>query len=218
MVALATWWPPAADVAGDLLVQGLDVGTQVLRVEVGSGGGEGRELGGDVERDDREVVADDPAGLAVPERRHRDVAGVAGFGGLIRFREEGEAVDRVGLPALPERPAARVAGVVDVGERHDVLESGQVTDDGDALGPRADVGEIEVVAARLGRVAAGAVGGDPVLERVDGAVGLPVEAARSVGAEGAYVGGTREERGRGWSWGLLGEVGRVGSSQFLGKR
>ena len=63
--------------------------------------------------------------------------------------QQREAVDRVGAVALPERPAAAVARVVDVGHRDDVAEAGEGMGDRHALRPRAEPARVEVVAARL---------------------------------------------------------------------
>jgi hypothetical protein len=90
-------------------VDRVDLGTQGLRVQVHAGG-ERAELGIQVDRDVGEVVADDPAGLPVPQHRDGDVPVVAGLGGLVGLAQQREPVDRVQrVPgALAERPAAAV--------------------------------------------------------------------------------------------------------------
>src|SRR5690606_29927978 len=158
------------DVVVDPGVQLVDLGAQLLRVEVGRAGGPGAELGGHVDGDVGEVVADDPVGHPVPEHRDGDVAAVALLGRVVRLLQQGEAVDRVVAAALAEGPAAAVALVVHVREGDDVLQPGELADDGGAVRVRAGPGDVEVVAAGLCGVAAGAVGGDAALEGVDGPV------------------------------------------------
>src|SRR5579872_5778446 len=90
-------------------VDRVDLGAQDLRVQVGAGG-ERAELGVQVDGYIGEIVADDPAGLPVPQYGDGDVPVVAGLGGLVGLAQQGEPVDRVQrVPgAVAERPAAAV--------------------------------------------------------------------------------------------------------------
>ena len=152
----------------DPLVERVDLRPQRGGVEVERRAGPAAELRAQVDGEVGEVVADDPAGLLVPQHRHRDVPVVAGFGRLVGLPEQGEAVDRIWrvAGAVPEGPAAPVPDRVDHRHRHHVLQAQQRPDDGRAVRPRAGERDVQVVAAGLSGVAGGPVRAHPALERV----------------------------------------------------
>ena len=112
--------------------------------------GERAELGGEVDADRAELVADDAAGDAVPQRRHRHVPVESRLGRLVRLAQQREPVDRVGSVRGTERPAPGVSRAVDVRHRDHVLETGEGVGDRHPLRPRAEPAGVDVVAAGLG--------------------------------------------------------------------
>src|SRR4029079_2744799 len=126
------------DVRPDPLVELLDLVSEVGRVRVDHGGGEGAELRGEVDADRAELVADDAPGDAVPQRRYRHVPVESGFRRLVRIPQEGEPVDGVRAVGGTECPPTRVTGTVDVGHGDHVLEAGERMGDRHPLCPGAE--------------------------------------------------------------------------------
>ena len=144
----------------------LDLVGEVGRVRVDHGGGEGAELRGEIDADRAELVADDPPGDAVPQRRYRHVPVESGFRRLVRIPQEREPVDGVRAVGGTECPPTRVAGTVDVGHGDHVLEAGERMGDRHPLCPGAEPAGVDVIAAGLGGVRRRAVVRDAALEAV----------------------------------------------------
>jgi hypothetical protein len=102
--------------------------------------------------------------LPVPQDWDADARLVARVGGGIGLAQVPKAVHRVRVVAAGERPAAAVAKRVDIGDADRVLQAHQPPADQRPVGPRAGPRDVQVVAAALGREAAGPVGRDPVAE------------------------------------------------------
>ena len=114
-------------------------------------------------------------GLLVPQRRHRDLAGVVRLARRIGLVEIVKAVDRIRrafgkIGALLERPAviARMGNRGGDADRAVELLDREVMQR--AMRPRAVVRDIEMIAPGLGLVAGRAVGRDAVAEDAFGAV------------------------------------------------
>src|ERR1022692_2205758 len=105
-----------------------------------------------------------------------------------------------GAAAGPECPAAPVPPGLAGGQRNDVFQAHQLADDRGPLCPGTAPGDVEVVAAWLGAVPAGAVGGDPAAERVarglecPAGVEAPAGAVLPVGTEVHRAGVSRGSR------------------------
>ncbi len=93
------------------------------RVAVDGGIAVGRELGRDVQPEAPVVVADQPALLAIPERRSADVPVEAGIGRLVGLAQQREAIDRVRAATLAEGPASAVPAVVEVADADGVTQA-----------------------------------------------------------------------------------------------
>ena len=83
------------DVEIGLLVDAVDLGAQLLRIVVGVVAADRIELAVEHPDDLGQLVVDDRLGLLVPQRRHRDLAGVFRIGRGIGLMQIVEAVDGV---------------------------------------------------------------------------------------------------------------------------
>ena len=153
----------------DDLVDAVDLRAQGRRIEVGVIARDAGELGVEHSDDFRGFVVDDAAGLAVPQGRHRDLAGVARVGGRVGLVQIIKSVDAVRRavgemrvvgegPALIPKPGDRVG---DGDRAFQFLE--RAVDQG-AVRPRAAVRHIEVIAAGLRLESRRTVGADAVAE------------------------------------------------------
>ena len=119
-----------------------------------------------------ELVVDDRAAFLVPQRRHRHASGIFRIGEQVDLPQLLRAVDGVGERAglVREPPGPLAIERRRDGDRDRVLELLELAEQCRAVGPRAGMRDIEVVAAGRGGKAAfaaragAAVGGDPVAE------------------------------------------------------
>src|SRR5690606_36974277 len=109
-------------------------------------------------------VVDDAARDLVPQHRHGDPPGITGPGLDVDLVQVAGAIDAVGngARAVTEPPALGPHVPVDHGQRYVSLQPLQLAEDERAVRPRAGEGDVEVIAAGLGRVAAGAVRRHPL--------------------------------------------------------
>src|SRR6185369_10127769 len=114
----------------------------------------------DLAQDLTRFVADDAACLLVPEHRHQHLPGVLGVGGGIDLMQVLEAVQVV-RQRLAEAPALR-HDRLDHRHRDRVLQPFERARDQRSMRPGAGQRHVQVVAARFGAVAAGAVRGNAV--------------------------------------------------------
>ena len=146
----------------------VDFSAQAARIVLGLVAGDGIELR--VQHPDYfgRLIVDDAFGLLVPQRRHRDLAGVILVGRHVGFVKIVETVDGVwrqsGNDVVFKGPAVFLRPWDRICDRNQAIELFQRTIDQSAVSPGATVGDIEVVAPGLCFEAGGTVGGDAVAE------------------------------------------------------
>jgi len=131
--------------------------------------GDARELAVEHADDFRRLIVDDLLRLLVPERWHRDLAGVMRLARAIGLVQVVEAVDAIGLAFGEPRivligPALHLEAWDGMRDRNRRLELFQRPEDQRAMRPGAAIGDIKVIAPWLRLEAGGAIGGDVMAE------------------------------------------------------